>query len=82
MKNDLYSVDGEVVIGSVAIAIGRFLSKMKLWNIRSGHVSEKRLIELGKHELLCGDRMEKLKLCEHCVYMVWFSMCFEGGKKD
>jgi len=68
MKNDLYSVDGEVVIGSVAIAIGRFLSKMKLWNIRSGHVSEKRLIELGKHELLCGDRMEKLKLCEHCVY--------------
>ena len=36
--------------------------------MRLGHVSEKGLIELAKQELLCGDRMEKLKFCEHCVH--------------
>ena len=36
--------------------------------MRLSHVSEKGLIELAKQELLCGDRVEKLKFCEHCVY--------------
>jgi len=48
MENGLYSVDGEVVIGSAATATGRVLSKTELWHMRLGHVSEKRLIELAK----------------------------------
>jgi len=67
MENGLYSVDGEVVIGFAATATGRVLSKTKLWHMRLGHVSEKGLIELAKQEVLCGDRMERLKFCEHCV---------------
>ena len=61
-------MDGEVVIGYAGLAIGRVLSKIELWHMRLGHVSEKGLIELAKQELLCGDRVEKLKFCEHCVY--------------
>ena len=36
--------------------------------MKLGHVSEKCLIELGKQNFLCGDKVEKLRFCEHHVY--------------
>ena len=81
MENDPYSVDGEVVIGSTATATGRVLSKTELWHMRLGHVSEKRLIELAEQELLCGDRMERLKFCEHCVYGKACRAKFNAGQQ-
>ena len=39
MENGLYSIDGEVVIGFVATATGRVLSKTELWHMKLGHVS-------------------------------------------
>jgi len=79
IENGLYSVDGEVVIGFAVTATGRVLSKIELWHMRLGHVSEKGLIELAKHELLCGDKMEKLKFYEHCVYGKACRAKFNGG---
>ena len=35
---------------------------------RLGHVSERGLVELSKQGMLCGDKVEKLNFCEHCVY--------------
>ncbi|RZB80703.1 Retrovirus-related Pol polyprotein from transposon TNT 1-94 [Glycine soja] len=40
MENGLYSVDGEVVIGSAATATGRVLSKTELWHMKLGHPAE------------------------------------------
>jgi len=44
------------------------MSRTKLWHRRLGHVSEKGLVERCKQGLLCGDKVEKLNFCEHCVY--------------
>ena len=49
--------------------------------MRLGHVSEKGLIELAKQELLCGDRMERLKFCEHCVYGKAWRAKFNAGQQ-
>ena len=49
--------------------------------MRLGHVSEKGLIELAKQELLCGDRVEKLKFCEHCVYGKASRAKFNAGQQ-
>jgi len=49
--------------------------------MRLGHVSEKGLIELVKQELLCGDRMERLKFCEHCVYGKACRAKFNAGQQ-
>ncbi|RDX92512.1 hypothetical protein CR513_25348, partial [Mucuna pruriens] len=35
--------------------------------MRLGHVSEKDLFELVKQNLLNGDKIEKLKFCNHCI---------------
>ena len=82
MENGLYSVDGEVVIGSAATATERVLSKTELWHMRLGHVSEKGFIELAKQELLCEDRMERLKFCEHCVYGKACRAKFNVGQQE
>ena len=67
-KNSLYSFIGEVVMGSTTVVSVKRLSKTELWHRRLGHMSERGLIELGKQNLLCGDKVEKLDFCEHCVY--------------
>ena len=67
-KNGLYSLIGEVVMGSAVAVFVKRLSKTELWHRRLGHISERGLIELGKQNLLCGDKVEKLDFCEHCVY--------------
>ncbi|XP_062103891.1 uncharacterized mitochondrial protein AtMg00300-like [Humulus lupulus] len=67
-KNGLYSLVGDVVIGSVATVSARKWSQTEMWHRRLVHVSERGLIKLEKQNLLCGDKVEKLEFCEHCVY--------------
>lgn len=39
----------------------------KLWHVRLGHKSKKRLTLLSKRDLLCGQSTGKVELCEHCT---------------
>ena len=67
-KHDLYSLEGKVVAGLIASGFVRDMSRIELWHRRLGHVSERGLVELSKQGMLCGDKVEKLNFCEHCVY--------------
>lgn len=67
-KQGLYSLDDAVVSGSVDFASMKPMSKTELWHMRLGHVSEKGLVELGKQNLLGGDKVEKLKFYETYVF--------------
>ncbi|TXG57404.1 hypothetical protein EZV62_018717 [Acer yangbiense] len=42
--------------------------KLETLYMRLAHVSEKGLMELSKQGLLCGDKLDKLSFCDHCVY--------------
>src|SRR3954462_15817515 len=66
-KQGLYTLEAEVVSGSTNVASTKPLSKTEIWHMRLGHVSERGLVELGKQNLLGGDKVEKLKFCEPCV---------------
>lgn len=67
-RNGLYSLEAKIVTGSTAITSKKSLTKTKLWHMRLSHVIEKRLIELGKQNQLCGDKAEKLGFCEPCGF--------------
>ena len=56
------------MIGVVASVSTTDITKSQLWHKRLGHVNERGLQELQKQGLLCGDKLEKLDFCEHCVY--------------
>ena len=45
-KNGLYSLEGDIVIGSTTSISEKLVSKTELWHMRLGHVSEKGLIKL------------------------------------
>jgi len=77
-KKGLYSFDGDVVIGTTT-AFEKLSRKTEIWHKRLGHMSERGLIELGKQNLLCGDKLEKLNFCEHCVYGKTFRTKFNTG---
>ena len=47
-KHGLYSLEGEIVVGSIALVSVRDMSRTELWHRRLGHVSEKGLVELCK----------------------------------
>lgn len=57
------------------------MSKTKLWHTRLGHVSERGLVELGKQNLLGGKKVEKLELCEACVFGKAYGLKFNKGKQ-
>ena len=67
-KQGLYSLEAKVVSGSTNVSSKKPMSKRELWHMRLGHVSERGLVELVKHNLLGGDQVEKLKFCEPCVW--------------
>lgn len=64
--NSLYLLIGNTIVGGTSVAQANF-DKTKLWHMRLGHVSEKGLLELAKRNLLCGDKVQGLELCEYCV---------------
>src|ERR1044072_4008907 len=63
-KQDLYTLEAEVVSGLTNVTSTKPLSKTEIWHMRLGHISEKGLVELGKQNLLGGDKFEKLIFCE------------------
>nr|KYP69670.1 hypothetical protein KK1_008870 [Cajanus cajan] len=65
-KNGLYILDGYIIIAHVSVASQTLHDKTKLWHLRLGH-SEKGLVELGKQNLLNGDKLDKLDFCDHCL---------------
>lgn len=44
-KKGLYSLDGDVVIGTTTSAFEKLSQKTEIWHKRLGHVSERGLIE-------------------------------------
>ena len=55
------------MVGSVSIAFGNIMDTTQLWHLRLGHISEKVLQELERQGPLCGEKIEKLGICEDCV---------------
>src|SRR3954471_23054695 len=80
-KQGLYTLEAEVVSGSTNVASTKPLSKTEIWHMRLGHVSERGLVELGKQNLLGGDKIEKLKFCEPCVFGKSCRVKFNKGKQ-
>lgn len=66
-NNGLYTLDGKTVISGVVNVLSTTVDKTRLWHQRLGHVSQRGLEELYKQGLLCGDKIETLEFCEHCV---------------
>ncbi|TXG72438.1 hypothetical protein EZV62_001017 [Acer yangbiense] len=79
-RNGLYLLDGVAIIGTAAVAAPKILDKTTLWHRRLTHVSEKGLMELSKQGLLCGDKLDKLSFCDHCVYGKMIKVKFNVAK--
>ena len=54
-KNEIYSLLGSTVVGSVASVVGSSMNNAMQWHKRLGHVSHRGLIELAKQGVL-GDK--------------------------
>nr|KYP45202.1 hypothetical protein KK1_033260 [Cajanus cajan] len=67
-RHGLYSLEVETVTAFAITITTKTVLKVEIWHMRLGHVSEKGLIELGKQNLLCWDKVGKLRFCERCVY--------------
>src|SRR3954470_16357279 len=80
-KQGLYTLEAEVVSGSTNVASTKPLSKTEIWHMRLGHVSERGLVELGKQNLLGGDKVKKLQFCELCVLGKSYRVKFNKGKQ-
>ncbi|KAL8523239.1 hypothetical protein ACS0TY_013272 [Phlomoides rotata] len=72
-RNDLYFLLGSTVLSQVDVVKEK--DNTLLWHSRLAHVSERGLQELSKQNLLCGDKISKLELCEHCVCKVYIAIC-------
>lgn len=57
-KNGIYSLESDIVIGSTSVVSKKLVSKIEPWHMRLGHLSERGLIDLGKQNLLCGDKVK------------------------
>ncbi|GKB10607.1 retrovirus-related pol polyprotein from transposon TNT 1-94 [Tanacetum coccineum] len=71
--NGLYLLKGSTITGVAGgSSSSTNLDTTKLWHLRLGHVSEKRMMELSKRGLLCSQNTGKLEFCKHCIYMLTF----------
>lgn len=52
-----YNLKVDVVSSSANFASMKHVSKTELWHMRLGHVSERGLVELGKQNILGGDKV-------------------------
>lgn len=67
IKNEVYILDGEAVIGASNVIETTKKDITKLWHLRLGHRSVKGLKELEKHGVLGSDKIEELVFCEDCI---------------
>jgi len=77
-KNDMYALDGVVIVGSTSTIESTVYYKTELWHKRLSHVSENGLMELDKQCWFGSDRIDHLGLCEHYIqgkaYRIHFNM--------
>jgi len=68
--NILYILQGSTVSGVAAVSISEDpdVDTTCLWHMRLGHMSERGLHVLSKKDLLCGQKIGKLDLYEHCIF--------------
>lgn len=62
--NGMYILEQSTIVGSMS---STEVDKYNLWHLRLRYISERGLNELSKHDLLCGDKIQKLSFCENCV---------------
>lgn len=67
-RNELYSPKVETITGSDVTISTNYLSKTDIWHARLGHASKKKLIELGKQNLLCGEKFKNIYFSKPCVF--------------
>ncbi|KAH9658263.1 Integrase catalytic domain-containing protein [Citrus sinensis] len=67
-KNGLYMLIGSSAPANAVMTVESDVDKTNLWHLRLAHMSMKRLQELKKQGLLCGDKMGSLDFCENCVF--------------
>ena len=80
-RQGLYTLEAEVVSGLADVATIKPKSENELWHNRLGHINERGMVELSKQNLLCGDKVEKLEFCEHCVFGKSCRVKFNKGKQ-
>ena len=68
IDNGLYILQGSTVNGSASVVEEDVDQNSLMWYKRLSHVSERRIIELEKQGLLCGDKFGKLQFCENCIF--------------
>ena len=66
-KNGLYYLIGKTVNSNATPVMQKFCDISKLWHLRSGHVSEKAILELSEQGYFGTDKLGKLEFCEECV---------------
>ncbi|XP_071741174.1 uncharacterized mitochondrial protein AtMg00300-like [Rutidosis leptorrhynchoides] len=60
---------GSTVTGAARVSSSaKDVDTTKLWHMHLGHMSERGMMELSKRGLLCGQNIERLEFCEHCVF--------------
>ncbi|KAL6133479.1 hypothetical protein ACLB2K_065714 [Fragaria x ananassa] len=69
-RGTLYFLHGSTLSGSAAVASSEVHKDdmTKLWHMRLGHMSERGMQILSKHDLLGGHKVKDLGFCEHCIF--------------
>ena len=62
-RNGLYILEGYTLKGLVGSMLRIETDKTILWHRRLGHLSDRGLKELHKHDLLCGDNINNIDFC-------------------
>lgn len=64
-KRDLYFLDESVVNSQINLT--KNADNTYLWHGRLAHVSTRGLQEQAKQDLVGGDKITNIELCEHCI---------------
>lgn len=69
-KNNLYSLVGKTIIGVTSIVTQPKIDKIRFWHMRLGYFIKKKkgLIEISKHNLMCGDKIDKLNFVNNVFW--------------
>lgn len=77
--SSLYVLPAKTVVGGTT-NVHKKQDTSSLWHMRLGHLSEQGLMELSKQDLLCGDKIQSLDLCDYCVLGKAKRVKFAKGK--
>ena len=75
-RNCFYVLKGETTTDCVTNVATKNSIKGILWHMRFGYMSERRLCELSKKNLLGGDQIAKLDFCKNCVLEIQHRLSF------